>query len=81
MLIKYELEVSCRCPVDGLPDKYQVTIETSETICVEEIIEKASELKDLTMFQEELTQNLHRSFNCSVSTFGYHSGVKTSVYT
>ena len=46
---------------------------------VEKILEKVEQLKDKTMYQEDLTVELARHLCVKVTTIGYHSGVKSEV--
>jgi hypothetical protein len=79
MQVEYNFDVYCNCPVDGLPDVYKVTLHSNRTIPVEEILSHLEFVKTELVFQEELTQNLHRVFNCKVVSYGLHSGVRTKV--
>ena len=38
MLNQYEMEITCLCPVDDLPDVYHLTVTARRVIPVEEII-------------------------------------------
>jgi hypothetical protein len=41
MLNQYEMEITCLCPVDDLPDVYNLTVTARRVIPVEDIIEAA----------------------------------------
>jgi len=79
MQVEYSFDAYCNCPVDGLPDVYRVTLYSNRTIPVEEILSHLEFIKTEFVFQEDLTQNLHRVFNCKVVSCGAHSGVHTKV--
>lgn len=79
MRVEHTLEVVALCPVDGLPDVYTLTVRAARVVKVEEILSAAAALAGESLFQEELTQRVHRSLACEVETVGYHSGVRTRV--
>ena len=81
MQIEYNFRVDCGCPVDYLPDFYEVTLLTTKTIPVEKILEVVKRFSSEYLFQEDLTLQLHRLFNCKVISLGTHSGVITKVIT
>jgi len=76
MLNTYEIEISCICPVDDLPDVYQLTVTAQRVIPVENIIAAVKEFSDKKLYQEDLCQALHRKINACCVLVGYHSGVK-----
>jgi hypothetical protein len=78
MLNIYEWEITCACPVDDDPDVYSMTVTSHRTIPVEEIIKAVGEVTKEKMFQEDLTQRLHRKINACVKLVGYHSGIKVT---
>ena len=77
MIVRHELTIHCRCPVNGARDTYQVAVETNRIVKVEDILAAVAALPD-PQFQEEITQALAATLSCSVTTIGYHSGVKTT---
>jgi NADPH-dependent 7-cyano-7-deazaguanine reductase QueF len=77
--VEHTLDVTATCPVDGLPDFYVLTVTASRVIKVEDIIAITAQLATEKLFQEELTQRVHRALACEVGTVGYHSGVRTRV--
>lgn len=77
MLVKHHLTVTATCPVDLKPDHYEVVVECSCVVKVEDILAAAERLKGRRIFQEALTQELARLLGAKVTTTGYHSGVKT----
>jgi len=79
MQVTHTLQVTARCPVDGLPDVYTLTVRTSRVVTVEAILEAAAHVRDLLVYQEDLTQRIHRELACEVETVGDHSGVRTVV--
>ena len=76
MLNQYKLEITCLCPVDDLPDVYQLTVTARRVIPVETILKVVSDLSTQKMFQEDLCQAIHRKVNACCVLVGYHSGVK-----
>ena len=79
MQVKHTLQAHAICPVDKKKDTYELIVETSSVIPVEKILEKVEQLKDETMYQEDLTVELARHLCVKVTTIGYHSGVKSEV--
>jgi len=79
MKVEHTLRVIARCPVDGLPDVYTVTIRTERVLPVETIMAVAAQLVEERLFQEDVTQRFHRALACEVESIGYHSGVRTRV--
>jgi NADPH-dependent 7-cyano-7-deazaguanine reductase QueF len=79
MRVEHTLEVTALCPVDGLPDVYVLTVRASRVVKVEDILSAAAAFAQERLFQEELTQRVHRALACEVETVGYHSGVRTRV--
>jgi len=78
MMVVYELTFSRKCPVDEAHDHYHLTIEANHTILVEDIL-RAIECLPEKAYQEDLTKILARKLGTeSVTTVGYHSGVKTT---
>lgn len=78
MINTYEVEVTCVCPVDDLPDVYQLTITSRRTIPVEDILAVVAGFREKRMYQEDLCQAIHRRVNASCRVIGYHSGVRVS---
>ena len=79
MIVEHRLEISALCPVDGKPDVYRCVVTTARVIDVESILKAVDSLKDRKIYQEELTQELHRILAARVETTGWHSGVTTRV--
>jgi hypothetical protein len=79
MQIEYSFRVDCGCPIDSLPDFYDITLLTTKTIPVEKILEVVERFSSEYLFQEDLTLQLQRLFNCNVTSLGTHSGVVTKV--
>lgn len=79
MRVQHTLEVVALCPVDELPDVYTLTVRSSRVVRVEDILAVAAKLAGEKLFQEDLTQRIHRALACEVETIGYHSGVRTRV--
>ena len=76
MLNTYEIEVTCICPVDDLPDVYHLTITARRVIPVEDLIKAVSDVKEQKLYQEDLCQSLHRRVNACCVLVGFHSGVR-----
>jgi NADPH-dependent 7-cyano-7-deazaguanine reductase QueF len=77
--VEHTLEVVARCPVDDQPDVYTLTVRASRVVKVEDILSVTAALATEKLFQEDLTQRVHRALACEVETVGYHSGVRTRV--
>lgn len=79
MIVKYSLRVKCCCPVDDLPDAYDVEVTSDRAVAVEKLLELAGTFENRKIFQEQLTEEFARMSGCGVRTVGWHSGVKTEV--
>ncbi len=79
MIVRHHLRVTAVCPVDGLPDVYEATVETSRVIRVEDILAAADQLRTERIYQEDLTVRLARALGAQVTTIGWHSGIRTEV--
>jgi hypothetical protein len=79
MICRYETRILAACPADGLPDVYEATFISDDTIQCERILEAVAKYATEKMFQEQITADLARELRCKVITVGYHSGVKTTV--
>jgi NADPH-dependent 7-cyano-7-deazaguanine reductase QueF len=79
MIVKYNLKIKCKCPVDGFPDVYTAEITSDRAVPVEEILQRVKVFEDRKMFQEQMTEELARMLSCRVCTVGWHSGVETEV--
>jgi NADPH-dependent 7-cyano-7-deazaguanine reductase QueF len=77
--VEHVLEVVALCPVDEKPDVYTMTVRSARVIKVEDILSIAAKFAAEKLFQEELTEQVHRALACEVETVGYHSGVRTRV--
>lgn len=77
MRVTHELTYYGTCPANGAPDTYSVTVETRRMVAVEDIIAALSALPK-PLYQEEITERLAAAINCTVTTIGHHSGVKTT---
>jgi hypothetical protein len=71
---KYEIYHSSKCPNNGDFDYYIVTLESSQTIQVEEINSALSSMGCL--YQETLADNLAKMFSATITVIGFHQGVK-----
>lgn len=79
MLVRYELEITCKCPVDQMPDVYWMAVVSRRSIPVETILLIVKDVCEKTLCQEELCELLHRKINATVVLVGWHSGVRTEV--
>lgn len=81
MLCRYELLAEAICPVDPkVRDKYRLTIESVETIMVEDIEALTTRLESRKITQEDLSQEIAAAFPAAtITTVGWHSGIKTTV--
>jgi len=79
MNVKHKLEIVALCPVNGEKDCYKMTVRTKRVIYVEKILKLVDKYKKKKISQEELTHKIARKLGASVTTIGFHSGVKTKV--
>jgi len=77
MRVTHELTFNRQCPVDDAQDRYELCVETTRTVKVEDILAAIEALPEKA-FQEEITAALAAKLGCRVTTVGYHSGVKTT---
>jgi NADPH-dependent 7-cyano-7-deazaguanine reductase QueF len=77
--VEHTLEIVAACPVDGRPDVYRCVVRATKTVRVEDILAATKAFHRKKVFQEDLTQELHRNLGCEVETVGWHSGVETRV--
>lgn len=79
MLVEHTLTMQAKCPVNNLPDVYEVTFRMNKVMQVEILLAHCAALNGVKLFQEEITQSLADRFECEVESFGVHSNVKTRV--
>ena len=79
MKCTYRTNAICKCPVDDTLDVYAVEISAPLMLKVEDINAALADLRDKTMFQEDLTSALAKALGAAVTTSGWHSGVHTEV--
>jgi len=79
MKVRHFLLVRSVCPVDKLPDVYETIVETTSVLPVETIIEVAQSFAERELYQEDLTSEMARRLGATVTTTGWHSGVRTEV--
>ncbi len=77
MYVEHELEIVCKCPVNGLTDIYAAVVRCNRVVQVEDILEAVEHATKEACFQEHHTEALSRKLGCQVETTGRHSGVKT----
>lgn len=77
---KYEVEVRAQCPVNkDDTDLYAFTIESEALIEVERIVEFFKlRAGHQNVFQEALTQQCAVTLGATVTSVGWHSGVKVT---
>lgn len=78
MKCRYETRLNALCPVNGQPDCYDVIVESDKMIMVEHLNEVVGFYAGSKDFQEDLTHELARKLGATVTTIGYHYGVKTT---
>ncbi len=79
MLCRYEMKLTAVCPIHKVLDHYDLTVESPHQIFVEEIIAFAKECEGKEQTQEQITATIAARFTATITTIGYHSGVKTTV--
>lgn len=77
MMVVHEMTFSRRCPVDDAQDRYELKVEATCIVKVEDIL-AAVEALPAKAFQEDITLQLAAQLGCRVTTIGHHSGVKTT---
>jgi hypothetical protein len=50
MLNQYEMEITCLCPVDDLPDVYHLTVTARRVVPVEDILAAAKSFSEQKMY-------------------------------
>ena len=78
MICRYEIKMEASCPVNGFPDHYDVIVERPTLIEVEKLIEIVTDYTGTKAFQEQITITLAERLEATVTTIGYHYGVKTT---
>jgi hypothetical protein len=64
--------LGAKCPTNGDPDRYLVTITTREIIVVEKVVAHAEMLAGENLYQEQITERLSEEFCFRVETQGFH---------
>ena len=77
MNVTHELTFTRKCPVNDAQDRYQLVVQATWLIKVEDILAAVKALPEKA-FQEDITTELATKLGCHVTTTGYHSGVKTT---
>lgn len=77
MRVIHEATFVRRCPVDDAQDRYELRVETTHLVKIEDILAAIEALPEQA-FQEEITQNLAAKLGCRVTTIGIHSGIRTT---
>lgn len=71
----YTTTIRAVCPVDKLPDVYRLTVRSTRTIPVEDILAAAAKATAEPRYQEDITAAVARALGAEASTVGWHSGV------
>ncbi len=74
---RYELQHRAKCPNGNLVDTYEITIESTATIMVEDITKTLTAAPD-PIFQEVLADYLRATLGARVVIVGMHHGVKVT---
>jgi hypothetical protein len=72
---RYNLQHRAKCPNGQLMDVYDITLESTNTIMVEDILKTLKEAPD-PVFQEGLADHLRNKLGVRVTVIGMHYGVK-----
>jgi hypothetical protein len=80
MKCTYNIEVRAQCPVNPTDvDLYSITIESESLIKVEDILAFVkSHAGEKNVFQEVLTQQCAVTLGATVTSVGWHSGIKVT---
>lgn len=73
----YEVSHLSACPNGGLMDRYHITLESPETVMVEQIKKALSEASD-QIYQEDLATYLRNRLGVKTTVVGWHHGVKVT---
>jgi len=80
MRCTYSLTIEAICPIHGVDDRYELTVHSDATVYVERLTKLARSFSGRKLTQEDLTQAVARHLRgMTVTTVGYHSGVKAVV--
>ena len=71
----YELNHIAKCPNGVLSDSYEITIKSSKTIMVEDILHELEKIES-HIYQEDLATKLRSAIGAEISIVGYHHGIK-----
>lgn len=77
MKCRYETQMRAICPITNGIDFYEVIVERDELIPVEEM-QPIIDRHAIKAFQEVITSQLAAALKATVTTIGYHSGIKTT---
>lgn len=79
MKVTYETRATATCPLNEFfVDHYDVVIVSDQLVTAERILQTISDVTVAPIFQEDLTVELAHALEATVTTVGYHSGVKTT---
>lgn len=79
MIAKHSTTFTARCPVNDSIDSYDISIETTHLIKIEDIIALLATFSDQKRFQEDITYEIAHTLRAKITTIGYHSGIRTEV--
>lgn len=72
MLCRHTIHATGRCPINGLPDEYQITVYARRVVLCEEVAAAVDDLLAVPIFQEQFTQALADRLGCRVRTTCRH---------
>jgi hypothetical protein len=75
----YELTHRAKCPNGDLMDFYKITIRSSATIMVEDIL-KALQESPAKIYQEDLATLLRSQLGAEITIEGSHHGIKITSF-
>ena len=78
MNARHEFTAWGQCPKDDAPDRYEITVRSSQLVMVEDILAATKDLLSAPIFQEAFTDQLASKLGANVTTVCTHSGVKTT---
>ena len=74
MINEYKWSFRGTCPINRRSDKYWATLETSNMVEVEKLIEFCETRKLEPIFQEDWTKLLQDAFGGKITLVGHHHG-------
>jgi len=74
--MKYIAKFVSNCPNDNMFDKYKIIINSKSMMQVEDINSYLNLFIKKHMYQEDITVEIAKHFQCKVTIKGIHQGVK-----